>query len=162
MLGASLFLACKKDSPEPEEEKKAAVATSGKIVYKLDGKDVSYDGSGYILGQDYSFIKWENTKEQLSIDFYGLEAGDYVVKNAARLKGNAKIYYYPDNSPTNKIVWISKTGTFKVTEYQTTGGFKVSGSFSATLEKYNDNVLTGDRMEITAGTFKDIILKDAR
>ena len=90
LLSSFLFVACtsKDDTAEPEVQPEA-----GKIKYKQDGKDISYSGSDYILENDFSCIKWENTKEQLSIDFYDMIAKIYTVSSAARAKGNAKIYY---------------------------------------------------------------------
>ncbi|MBC7914616.1 MAG: hypothetical protein H7Y07_10910 [Pyrinomonadaceae bacterium] len=161
LLASSLFLSCasnKEDDPEPEVN----TATSGKITYKVDGKSVTYNGSGYLMGNDYSFIKWENVKEQLSIDFYGMDAKSYTVTNAAKASGNAKIYYYPDIIGNSNLMYISKSGTFTVTSYSKTSGFMASGTFSATLEKSLNGTFTGEKIEITEGSFKDIVLADIR
>lgn len=95
LLSSFLFVACtsKDDTAEPEVQPVAITPEAGKIKYKQDGKDISYSGSGYILENDFSCIKWENTKEQLSIDFYDMVAKTYTVSRAARAKGSAKIYY---------------------------------------------------------------------
>lgn len=163
LLAGSFLFACKKKDPANEDPASTTpIAKSGEITYKLNGTVVTKNGAGYVLGDDWSLVKWENGGEQLSMDFYGMATGTYNVSNAAKLAGNAKIYFYPQNSATTKTVWISKTGTFKVSDYQKTGGFKASGTFSATLEKYVNNVVTTEKMEINDGSFKDIMLVDAR
>ena len=88
-----------------------------------------------------------NTKEQLSIDFYDMIAKIYTVSSAARAKGNAKIYYQPDKIASSNTMYISKSGTIIVTSYSTKGGFKVSGTFLASLEKSVNGTFTGEKME---------------
>lgn len=157
-----MFIGCnsKQDDPQPEEETKVAV--SGKIQYKANNKDVSFNGSGYVLENEFSFMKWESGTEQLSIDFYDMVARTYTVSNGARAKGNAKMYYYANKLTEPNTAYISKSGTFVVTSYSTTNGFKVSGTFSASLEKSVNGTFNGEKIEITNGTFKDIVLIDAR
>lgn len=132
-----------------------------KIICKIDGKAYAQNGSGYVLADNFSFVKAENGTEQLSIDFYGMREGDYTITgNNAKTVGNAKVYYYGDK--TSKVTYVSKSGTFKVTKYQLTGGFKALGTFSVTLEKFNDKVATGETIQLTEDSFTDIILINAR
>lgn len=149
---------CKKDS-DPEVE--TSLVQSGKVVCEIDGKAYAHNGSGYVLGDNFSFVKAENGSEQLSIDFYGMREGDYeITGNDAKTVGNTKIYFFADN--TSKIIYVSKSGSFKVTKYQLTGGFKVSGTFSATMEKFKDKTPTGETIEIKNGSFTDITLFEGR
>lgn len=158
LLTGMVLFGCKKDS-DPEVETSAA--QSGKVVCEIDGKAYSHYGSGYVLGDNFSFVKAENGTEQLSIDFYGMRDGEYIITgDDAKTVGNAKIYFFADQS--TKVTYVSKSGTFKVTKYQLTGGFKVSGTFSATLEKFNDKKPTGETIEIKNGSFTDIVLMNAR
>lgn len=158
LLICTLLFSCeKKDSGEDEL---IATAKSGQLSCKIDGKVYSHNGSGYVLGNDHSFVKAENGGEQFSIDFYGMAEGDYKVSDGAKANGNAKLYYYPG---ADKVVYISKSGLFKVSKYQTTGGFKASGTFSGKFEKYiNNNEPTGTIIEVVDGSFTDITLIDAR
>lgn len=148
---------CQKDEAAEVE---SSTAVSGKIVCEIDGKAYAHAGSGYVFENNYSFVKAENGSQQLSIDFYGMREGDYIVANAPKTVGNAKITYYPDQA--TKITYVSKSGTFKITQYPAKALFKVSGTFSAIMEKFNNNVSTGETIEIKNGSFKDLVLIDSR
>jgi len=159
LLICTLMLSCEKNKSEDEEL--VATAKSGQLTCNISGKVYAHNGSGYVLASKHSFIKAENAGEQFSIDFYGMEEGEYKVSDGAKADGNAKLYYYPGGA--DKVVYIAKSGSFKVSKYQTAGGFKASGTFSGKFEKYiNNNQPTGTIIEVTDGSFTDIILKDAR
>lgn len=159
LLICTLMLACEKN--KSGEDEIAVAAKSGQLTCKIDGKVYAHNGSGYVLANMHSFVKAENGAEQFSIDFYGMAEGEYKVSDGAKADGNAKLYYYPVGA--DKVVYISKSGLFKVSKYQKTGGFKASGTFSGKFEKYiNNNQPTGTIIEVTDGSFTDITLIDAR
>lgn len=159
LMISTLLFSC--DKAKDVVEELTAIAKSGQLTCKIDGKLYAHNGSGYLLGSDHSFVKAENGAEQFSIDFYGTAEGDYTVSPGAKVKGNAKLSYYPGNA--DKVVYIAKSGLFKVSKYQTTGGNKASGTFSGKFEKYiNNTEPTGIMIEVTNGSFTDIVLSDAR
>lgn len=158
LVGVLLFSCEKKNEPEPPQ---ATVAISGQLTCKIDGKLYTHKGSGYVLASAHSFVKAENGAEQFSVDFFGMRDGDYTISSTDKTAGNAKLSYYPGGP--GKIVYIAKSGAFKVTKYQTTGGFKVSGTFSGKFEKFTNNTEpTGIMIDVVDGSFTDITLFDVR
>ena len=159
LLVGLLLFSCEKK--KDEEAPQATTATSGQLTCKIDGKLYTHKGSGYVLTSAHSFVKAENGAEQFSIDFFGMREGDYTISGTDKTAGKAKLSYYPDG--TSKIVYIAQSGSFKVTKYQTTGGFKASGTFSGKFEKFTNNTVpTGIVIDVVDGSFTDIILTDAR
>lgn len=126
LLISTLILSCEKTKSEGEDL--VATAKSGQLTCNIDGKVYAHNGSGYVLANKHSFVKAEKAGEQFSIDFYGMAEGEYKVSDGAKADGNAKLSYYPGGA--DKVVYIAKSGSFKVSKYQTTGGFKASGTFS--------------------------------
>lgn len=155
-----VMVGCKEEN---EAKVESSTAVTLKVVAEIDGKAYSQNGAGYIFDDNYSLVKAESSTQQLSIDFYGRRLGNFVVINAARATGNAKLTFYADITNT-KIAYVSKSGTFNVTKYEsvTGGGVNASGTFSATLEKFNNNVSTGETIEVKNGSFTDIYLRDLR
>ncbi|MBD3749337.1 MAG: hypothetical protein IE931_07570 [Sphingobacteriales bacterium] len=154
VLGFVLLTSCKKN----DEANSAAKA--GELSCKIDGKVYNPAGSGYILADDHTAVKAENGAEQFSINFYGISEGDYTISDGAKASGNAKLQYFTGE---DKVIYTAKSGTFKVTKYQKTGSFKVSGIFSGKFEKYiNNNEPTGIIIEVSDGIFTDIKLSDVR
>ena len=100
LLICTLLLSCEKS--KSSEDELTASAKSGQLTCKIDGKLYAHNGTGYVLGSDHSFVKAENGAEQFSIDFYGMAEGDYTVSGGAKVKGNAKLYYYPGGA--DKVV----------------------------------------------------------
>ncbi len=161
LLVSILMFSCEKDKVEEDPQPTAATAKTGQLTCKIDGKVYTHNGSGYVLTSAHSFVKAENGAEQFSIDFFGMRDGDYTISSTDRTAGKAKLYYYPDGA--SKIVYVAQSGTFKVTKYQTTGGFKVSGTFSGKFEKFTNNTVpTGIMIDVVDGSFTDITLFDVR
>ena len=159
LLGFVLISSCKKEDDVIEDEL-IAVAKAGQLTCKIDGKIYTHNGSGYVIDDNHSTVKAENGSEQFSINFYGMNEGDYTISDGAKATGNVKLQYF---SGEDKVVYTVKSGTFNITKYQKTGGFKASGTFSGKFEKFINNTQpTGTTIEVTDGSFTDITLFDVR
>jgi hypothetical protein len=159
LLFTLLFISCKKNKDVADPT--TPTAKTGQVTCKIDGKLYTHNGSGYVLGNTHSFVKAENGAEQFSIDFFGMRDGDYTISGTDKTAGKAKLSYYPD--AVSKTVYIAQSGSFKITKYQTTGGFKASGTFSGKFEKFTNNTVpTGIMIDVVDGSFTDIILFDVR
>jgi len=150
---------CKKND-NGEAEEVAGIAKSGQLTCKIDGKVYAHNGSGYVLKDNHSAVKAEKDTEQVTVNFYGMHEGDYVVSDGAEIDGNAKLQYFTGGSGQDRIIYTAKSGKLKITKY--TGDFKVSGTFSGKFEKYVANKPTGVTIDVTDGSFTDIILFDVR
>jgi hypothetical protein len=126
----------------------------GYVCFKLDGTDISKPGGGYVLADTFLFVKYEEGEKQLSIDIFGKKTGNYNISDK-RLVGNARVYYFPQNN----VTYMSDKGNFNVSEL--TSGNKITGTFSATLYKYDSDKNTftyTDSMVIANGSFNKIQL----
>lgn len=151
---------CAEDDIVEIIEEEIAEAEPGQLTCKIDGNVFTNGSTGYVMDDNHSFVKAENGEEQLSIDFYGMYEGEYTV-SGEELDGNAKLYFYPADE--ENTVYVSQSGLFTITNYQTIGGFKVSGTFSGTFEKFiNIDEPTGIMIEVTNGSFTDVTLFDVR
>ncbi|MCB9046587.1 MAG: hypothetical protein H6550_10685 [Chitinophagales bacterium] len=129
----------------------------GMICFKRDGTSISKAGGGYELADTNLFVKYEDNNVQLSIDVFGKTTGNYNVTDI-RKQGNGRIYYFPDANNATGPMYMSETGTLNITSYDATAK-KLSGTFSATLYKYdNDNhtFTKTDSVVISEGTFTTI------
>lgn len=125
----------------------------GFICFMLDDREIAKAGGGYELADTNLFVKWEEGAEQLSIDIFGKSTGAYSVSNK-RLKGNGRLYYFPDNTSQ----YMAESGNLEVTAYDAASK-KISGTFSGTLYKYDDATETFDQsnsIEIKDGKFVNI------
>lgn len=156
---------CKKEDNGKAEEV-AEIAKSGQLTCKINGKVYAHNGGGYVLKDNHSFVKAEKGTEQVSVNFYGMREGDYVVSDDnAETAGNASLQYYTGGSGPDRVIYKAKSGKLKITKYEKTGGFKVSGTFSGKFEKYVGNTgqtPTGEMIDVTDGSFTDIALWDQR
>ena len=143
--------ACKKDKETtPDKDKNNTGCPDGSICFTLDGTSISKTAGGYYFADTFVFVKYEEGVKQLSIDIFGNTAKSYTVGDL-RKTNNARIYYFPDN---NNNMYMSPKGSLSVTELTT--DLKLTGTFSGTLYKYDDNNKTfnySDSMVITNGSF---------
>lgn len=151
---------CKKGDNE-EAAEAAETAKSGQLTCKIDGKVYTHNGSGYVLADNHSAVKAENGTEQFTVNFYGMSEGDYTVSNGDKINGNATLQYFTGDM-SDRIIYTAKSGTMKITKFTKTGGFKVSGTFSGKFEKFVNKTSTGIMVDVTGGSFTDIILFDVR
>lgn len=140
--------ACKKDK-ETTPDKDKTGCPDGSICFTLDGTAISKGAGGYYFADTFVFVKYEEGVKQLSIDIFGNTAKSYTVGDLQKVN-NARIYYFPDHNN----MYMSPKGSLAVTELTT--DLKLTGTFSGTLYKYDNNNKTfnyTDSVVITNGSF---------
>ncbi len=151
-ITAVIFSACKKDETSPannNNNNNNPGCADGSICFTLDGTDISKTAGGYVFADTFLFVKYEEGSKQLSIDIFGQKNGNYNVTDV-RKADNARIYYFPNNTD----MYMAEKGNLSVSEF--TADFKISGTFSGTLYKYDNNNNTfnkTDSVVITNGSF---------
>lgn len=130
----------------------------GNICFTIDGTDISHPAGGYVFADTFIFVKYEDGGKQLSIDIFGNKNGSYTVSDV-RKTNNGRIYYFPENDK----MYMAETGNLNLTELTT--DLKATGTFSATLYRYdnNNNTFTkNDSVVISKGSFTKAQLIDQR
>lgn len=157
LLGCmAIMAACKKSETNTPATTTPATTGCGDgyICFKLGSNSISKTGGGYVFADTFTFVKWEEGLQQLSIDIFGNTAGSYTVGDK-RLKGKGRIYYFPNTTD----MYMSAKGSLELT---TLGSDKkASGKFSGTLYKYNSTTETftyTDSVVITEGFFTKVQL----
>lgn len=157
IIAVITFNSCKKEEKTPATTTPTNTGCQdGYVCFKLDGTSISKAGGGYVFADTFLFVKYEEGAKQLSIDIFGNTTGNYSISDV-RKKGNARVYWFPDN--TDKM-YMSSKGSFNVSDYNATD-MKVTGTFSGTLYKYdnNNNTFTmTDSVVISDGYFTKVLL----
>lgn len=156
----TFFMACKKtETTNPttnnNNNNNSNSCGDGFICFTLDGTDISQQAGGYEFSDTFLFVKYEEGTKQLSIDIFGQNTGNYSVSNL-RLKGNARIYYFPGSGEG----YMAETGSLDVSSYDAANR-KLSGTFSGTLYLYDDPTKTftkTDSIVIKDGKFTNVQL----
>lgn len=164
VLLSTLFLtigvySCSKDdkTTTPTPTPTPSACKDGDICFTLNSTAISKAAGGYAFADTFLFVKYEEGAKQLSIDIFGNTAGNYTISDV-RKKGNGRIYYFPDNSNTQ---YMASKGSMNISAYDATTR-KLTGTFSGTLYKYDNNNSTftyTDSMVITNGTFTNVTLQ---
>ncbi len=158
-FSTAIFTACKKDETTTpttpnNNGNNTNTCKEGNICFTMDGADISKSGSGYVFADTFIFVKYEEGAKQLSIDIFGQKTGSYTVTDIRKMN-NARIYYFKENND----MYMAEKGNLSISDFST--DFKLTGSFSATLYKYNNDKSTFDKSDsvtITNGSFSKVQL----
>lgn len=142
------------DASSPVDGGSQSTCTAGQICFNLGSDAIAAQGGGYTLNDltlgDYLFVKYELGLVQLSIDMFTTQTGE-LTAGSVRETGVARVYYFDEDGTQ----YMSSSGTVTLTAVQ---GGKVSGTFSATLEEFENDAFVsgGGELEISNGRFVDI------
>lgn len=162
LIASALILvaSCKKsdDNNPTNNNTNNSGCGDGYICFTMDGTDISKQAGGYELADTFLFVKYEDGSEQLSIDIFGKNTGNYNVTDERKV-GNGRIYYFPTGGSGK--MFMAEMGSLNISAYDASSK-KISGTFSGTMYEYDNNNGTFNKnssIEIKNGEFNKVSVR---
>ena len=156
VLAIFTAVACKKDTPEPENKPKTGVCSGGNICFKMDGNSEVYTAEWRKIPANANsperyriYVELIGSTPNIEMDMYGTTTGTYTVNsNNPHVANEGDFKYFETTGKNIK----GTSGTIEVTNIDNTNN-TISGTFTVTGD---DN---GTTYKITEGNFENVPLK---